>query len=548
MKILIFRSCRPPQFAAALTEVRRQHPGAEVWACGHERFRDELLAAGVEHVIGHDATRFTVLRLGLGMIRRLRAVEADLVVLPLMDDNLVLAANLLRVAAAVNPPAVAVCPGGGALLRLERRGLRRLAIATTLKAPESLVILAQMLHAWATPRRPAREIRPGDRRRVLHIINSLGMGGAQTQFVELLNRTPPTGFTVNVLVLSNEQAFMGQRLLRDDVTVHQLERQAQLETPIDAIARVCRTGAYDIVHTWLPQANMWGSAAARLAGVPRVITSVRSLNPGRYPQWCQWWYRPADVIAARLASVVTVNARPLARDHGRWAFWPHHRIAVVHNGLDVPLAPPDSRARLRAEVGVEAGVPIVGTVGRLASEKDHETFIRALWMLHGQGLRCHGVIAGEGPCEPALRALVARLGLSALVTFLGARSDAHEVIAGFDLFVLTSTIEGFPNVLLEAALLGVPLVSSDVGGVRDLVTEPDALFPSRNPVAAAVVMREALRHPAIAVERAARLQARCCQQFTAARMVERWLSLYDPPAYREATPEPLPQADPRLAA
>lgn len=329
-----------------------------------------------------------------------------------------------------------------------------------------------------------------------------------------------------MLVLSPDEQPPIRRFGRADVTVRVLERRLDGGTPIEAIAEHCRQGAYDVVHTWLPLANMYGSAAARLAGVPRIVTSVRSLNPGRYPQWCQWWYRPADVIAARLADVVTVNARSLARDHGRWAVRSPQRIVVVPNGCE--LREPDAHAAhwLRHLLGVPADTALLGNVGRLAVEKDHATFLRALAALEGQHRRVHAVLVGDGPSEPALRALADTLGVARHLTFMGARDDARRVIAGLDLLVLTSTIEGFPNVLLEAAMLGVPLVSSNVGGVSDLVNEPAALFPPADPEAAAAAICAALDDRAGTAARTERLRERSHTEFGADRMVQRWLALY----------------------
>lgn len=535
MRILMFRCCRLPQFQAALARVRENHPSAEVWALAQERFRDELLTSGVDHVVAHEATRFTVFRLGLKVIRRVRALDADLVVLPLMDAHLPGAANLLRLAALVGARHAVIYPGAGAPLHADRRALRDFAWSATLRCPEGVQILWQMLNAWWRPLERRPRPAPGARRRVLHIINSLGVGGAQTQLAELVAATPADAYCVDILLLSDDGQPHGGLRTRPDVTIRVLDRSARLGTPIDAIADVCRSGRYDIVHTWLPQANMYGAAAARLAGVPRIITSVRSLNPGRYPQWCRWWYRPADVVAARLADVVTVNASALARDHSRWALLPRRRIAVVHNGLDVSAevagAGGAARQWLREVLSVSDAVPVVGVVGRLATEKDQSTFVRALGVLRRQGIAVHGVVVGDGPCAGDLAEIAAAEDLGAHISFLGARADSRRVIAGLDLLMLTSRIEGFPNVLLEATLLGVPVSSSDVGGVRDLIDEREALFPAAQPAAAAAAIRHALADHDRTMARTARLRQRSQQLFTRERMVARWLSLYEGGSY-----------------
>lgn len=528
-RVLIFRSCRMPQFRAAVDFVRSQHPDAEIWALTQEEFRGQVIEAGVDHVLAYRARRIGACRLGPLVLWKLRRLDPDAVVIPLMDAELGPAANLLRLAAVLSPPLVAICAGSMPTHTIGRRALRRLAVRATVRCPESIATLLQMVQALCRRRAKPCVRPPGAPVRVLHIINSLGLGGAQTQFAELINRTPPEQFAVEVLVLDTTGDFSKCRLRRDDVPFSYVGGAGFGDTLVSAVTSHCARGRYDIVHTWLPVANMIGSAAARLADVPYVITSVRSLNPSYCPHYSRWWYRIGDVLAARLADVVTVNATPLVSDHARWALMSRRRIAVVQNGLDADSSDEDrreSRAWLRTLLGREADTIVIGSVARLAIEKDLPTFVRALAAMRRERLEFVAAIVGDGPCDTQLRALVGELGLSGCVAFLGARPDARRIMSGLDLLALTSVVEGFPNVLLEAGLLGVPVVSSDVGGVSDVVTDPQALFPPGDANAAAAAMAAALRDRDRTARQTARQQARCFKFFSADRMVARWLSLY----------------------
>ncbi len=513
---------------AAVEQLRRLHPDAEIVALAHADFAADVVAVGADQVVSHRATRFTAVRLGLGLLTRLRRGGFDAVVLPLMSPQIGAAANLLRVAALINAPATAIGVGGAPLRPLTRPATRRLAALATLRCPDSLLILRQMFRAMFQ-RRPQPIRRVDSPVRVLHIINSLGMGGAQTQCLELINRMPP-GFAIDLLVLANDSDFSRGRLGRDDVPVVFLaERGAFDGTVVEAIAEHCRRGRYDVVHTWLPVANMVGAAGARLAGVSRIVTSIRSLNPGHYPQWCQWWYRLGDVLSSRIADVVTVNARPLVRDHAAWALMNPRRIEVVHNGLEpsaLDIDVPAARTWLRELLAVADGVPLIGCIGRLSIEKDQATFVRALGHLRETGQPFHAVLVGDGASELDLRALAAELRLGDCVTFLGARADARRILAGLDLLALTSQIEGFPNVLLEAGFLGVPIVSTDAGGVMDVVGEAEGICQRGNAFGVAGALAAALREPGRTAARAQRQAARCRELFTADTMVERWISLY----------------------
>ncbi len=542
-RVLVTRSCRLPQFQAALALVQEMSPGTESWVLTQPEFAGDARAAGAQHVIAHDARRLGPWSIGMRRLWRLRALQFDAVVIPIMGETLVGSENLLRLAAAIGAPATVIAPGGTYGTILGRRRVITRAVARTLRTPEPLILLSQMVRALLTRRSPPRQPR-GRRLRVLHVINSLGLGGAQTQCAELVNRTPPDRYDVSVLVLADDGQFSRNRFSRPDVPVHVIRRSlAHDDTVIDAIADHCRRGAYDVVHTWLTLPNMCGTAAARLAGVPRIVMSIRSFNPGHFPQWCQWWFRPADMLASRIATRVTVNATSLAADHARWAWFPARRLAVVHNGLDparLAAVGPDARARLRAELQLPADVPLVGSVGRLSEEKGHATFLRIVHATIARGLACHAVIVGDGPCEAGLRRLAAELRLDGAVSFLSARQDALAVIGGLDALVLASRREGFPNVVLEAGMLGVPVVCSAVGGVLDLVTDGDSRFPVGDVAAGAGALGRVFTMPDLARERAAALRRRCLEQFTAERMVADWLALYEsterPPARRRCMP------------
>jgi len=525
-RVLVFRCCRTPQFRSAVVQVRQCHPQAEIIALTHVDFIADVLAAGANQVISHRATHFTVTGLGPRLVMQLLRGGFDAVVLPLMSTQMGPAANLLRLATLINPPSTAIVAGERPLRTLTRGATRRLAALATLRCPDSVVTLAQMVRTAC--RRPPRVSRAHSSVRVLHIINSLGMGGAQTQCLELINRMP-AGFEIELLVLADDDFSRG-RLGRDDVRVAFLgERNTHEGTLIDEIEAHCRRGRYDVVHTWLPDANIVGAAGARRAGVGRIVTSIRAANPGNFPQWRKWWYRPGDVLSARIADVVTVNARALVRDHAWWALMNPRRIEVVHNGLEpstLEIDRPNARLWLRTQLGVADDVPLIGCVGRLSSEKDQATFLRALGRLRDAGQRFHAVLVGDGPTELELRALAASLHLGNHLTFLGARADARRVMAGVDLLALTSLCEGFPNVLLEAGFLGVPTVATDAGGVREVVGEPEGICKRGNAAGVADALSAALRDPRRAADRARRQAARCRRMFTAEHMVNRWISLY----------------------
>lgn len=523
VRVLMFRSCRIPQFESAVAQVRAGHPSAEIWTLTGAEHADAVVRAGSDHVIAHSASRLSIRHLGVRMVARLRRERFDLVVIPTMNAQIGSAANLLRLAVAIDAPQASICIGGDTLMTWPRHRFRGVALKTMCA---DLVLVTQMAHA-AVHRRRART-RTGPTR-VLHIINSLDIGGAQAQFAELLNRSPRE-LVIDVLVLVRDEGMLRGRLMRPGVAITFLDEiQALGSTPIDSIADLCRRREYDVVHTWLTEANILGAAAARLADVPRIVTSIRSLNAGNYPQWYKWWYHIGDILSSRSADIVTVNATPLVDDHARWAWLSRHRVHVVHNGLDpggLHFDRAECRAELRRELGIGVDAPLVGCVGRLSPEKDQATFVRALAYLRDRGVAFHAVLVGGGPCREPLGELAGQLGIADRVTFLGNRTDARRLMAGLDVLALTSAAEGFPNVLIEAGFLGVPVVSTAAGGVIDVIGNADLLCPCGDAPAVARALQQSLGEPLRTARLADELRRRCQAMFTADHMATRWLSLY----------------------
>jgi glycosyltransferase involved in cell wall biosynthesis len=534
LRVLVLRSCRPAQFAAAVAGVRQRHPDAEIVALSHCGHRESLTAAGVDRIVEIPSTRFGILRLRRVDLRRLRQERFDEAVIPQMTAHHEGHGNLYRVVAAIGARAVTVIRGDDEPFVFNARPfLRYTAKVTCLEAfvwvQRPPFLLALLVAACGVPRRTPE---PKGRRRVLHIISSLGVGGAQRQLAELVNRTPADVYDVDVLVLGSfDGEFARHWFARSDVRVRYLSEWPRLVSSVLEVRRICAAGKYDVVHTWLFMANVIGVAGARLARTPRVIASVRNLSLWKRTWYRQWWFRAADVLSARAADVVTVNAEALVEDHAGWACYPADRIHVVHNGLDPALFRLDRR-EARSSLLAVAGLPdeaiVIGTVGRMAPEKDHATFLKVIQAVRQVRADVHAVVVGDGQLRQHLEAEAAALGIADAVAFVGERTDARRLMAGFDVFVLTSTIEGFPNVLLEAAFLGVPAIASRVGGSPDVLANPDDTFLAADASAAAQRLLALIDAPAAARENAERSRERALALFTADRTASRWFDLYTP--------------------
>jgi glycosyltransferase involved in cell wall biosynthesis len=533
-RVLVLRSCRPAQFAAAVAAVRQRHPDAEIVALSHVGHRESLTAAGVDRIVEIPGTRFGILRLRRRDLYRLRRERFDEAVVPQMTAHHDGHGNLYRIVAGIGARAVTVIRGDEQPLacgagRFFRHTFKVSCLEAFVWVQRPPFLLALLAAACCVPRRTAE---PKARRRVLHIISSLGVGGAQRQLAELVNRTPADAYDVDVLVLGSfDGEFARQWFARPDVRVTYLSEWPRLVSSVLEVRRICAAGKYDVVHTWLFMANVIGVAGARLARTPRVIASVRNLSLWKRTWYRQWWFRAADVLSSRAADVVTVNAEALVTDHAGWSCYSADRIRVVHNGLDPALFRLDrreARSALLAVAGLKEDAIVIGTVGRMAPEKDHATFLKVIQAVRQARTDVHAVVVGDGQLRQLLEAEAAALGIADAVAFVGERTDARRLMAGFDVFVLTSTIEGFPNVLLEAAFLGVPAIATRVGGSPDVLADSDDTFLAGDASAAARRLLALIAAPAAARDNAERSRERALALFTADRTASRWFELYAP--------------------
>ena len=172
------------------------------------------------------------------------------------------------------------------------------------------------------------------------------------------------------------------------------------------------------------------------------------------------------LIAPRASAMIAVSdadARRMIEVEGI----PPRKIRVIPNGIPRPEA---RRAGvLRAELGLEPGVPIVGMIASLRPEKRVDLLLDAARDLAGGGRAFHVAIVGDGPLADDLRGRAARAGIADRISFLGFRADARALAADFDVATLTSDREGMPLSLLEYMSLGRAIVATAVGGIPDVV-------------------------------------------------------------------------------
>src|ERR1041385_2554089 len=299
---------------------------------------------------------------------------------------------------------------------------------------------------------------------IAHVLSSFGLGGQESVAVELARKQRSEGHTVLAVSLAPLREGPSARVFRDaGISTKTIAKGPRVDVSLPL-----RLGAYlrrehaTVVHTHNPHALIYGAPAARLAGAG-AIHSKHGMNPDRARRL---WLRrtAARLVDTYVAVSPALRAAALANED-----CDSKRLRVVSNGIDVTRFAPNSRVRcsVRRELGIHDDAWVVCTVGRLAPEKDQAMLVDAMIPLLDERRRL--LIVGDGPERDALREQIARTGKGAYVYMTGARSDVERILAACDVFALTSRTEGLPLVLLEAMATALPVISTAVGGIPDLV-------------------------------------------------------------------------------
>lgn len=362
-------------------------------------------------------------------------------------------------------------------------------------------------------------------RHVAQIIPGLDrIGGAEQQVILLAPGLCARGWRVSVVVLSGSGGVAAPQLEGAGVELVTLGMRHGLADPRGWLRfhRWLRRAAPDVVHAHLTHAA-WLARCSRLAAeMPALVDTLHSSSTGRLAR--RVGYRLSNFLPDR----VTAVSHAAAQTHLAAGMVSRRKLEVLPNAVAPERWRPDARLRhaTRRELGVTDEFLWIAA-GRLEPVKDYPTLLRAMTMLPDVSKL---IIAGAGQQQAELTALTAALGLAHRVRFLGFAHDLERWMQAADAFVLSSRWEGLPTALIEASAAGLPAITTDVPGMREVLgpaADAARLPAPADPAALARAMAALMQSPA-QIRQAIGAHARqyVLEQFSLSAVLNRWESLY----------------------
>jgi glycosyltransferase involved in cell wall biosynthesis len=315
--------------------------------------------------------------------------------------------------------------------------------------------------------------------KILHVISSLNIGGAETMLIRLIRGMPQH---IHVVITLKTVGSLGNLLQVSGSKVHCINLTAT--TAWKAFPRmwyIIRQESPDIVQTWMYHSDLFGSLVSRLAGIKTIVWNVRNTEiPQGGLSITGLIIRLCAVTSSWLPKAIICCAHAGLEVHAARGY-KQRKMFVIPNGYDTNKWQPPGVCRndVRRDYGLPNDALIVGIVGRYDSLKGYDVFIEAAGLISKSVRNAIFLMIGRhvDSDNAELRNLIDSRGGDANFRLMGERSDVSQLMSTLDVFCLSSKAEGFPNVVAEAMLMQVPCVVTNVGDAARIVGSTGRVVP-----------------------------------------------------------------------
>jgi glycosyltransferase involved in cell wall biosynthesis len=359
---------------------------------------------------------------------------------------------------------------------------------------------------------------------IAHVLTSFHVGGAERVALLLATSQKQRGYPI--VVISLEEPPKGSLTSEFQAAGVMVRQVAKRPTGFDPslfprLLACFREARVDVVHTHNQLPLIYAALPGRLSGA-RVVHTSHGPHPDR-PH--RLWLRRAAAMSVQTFVAVSEATAAFAREISEVS---PQKLRVILNATDLGKVArhAEARARVRGEWGIDVDGCVIGTVGRMAPEKNHALLLEAVRPILGDHALL--VIAGDGSERAATEALAKKLGIANRVRFLGEVREVPAVLSGFDVFALSSHFEGLPMVLAEAMGASLPVVTTAVGGIPSVVSDGETgyLVPAGDVETLRERIRQLCNDRALARRMGERGLLVARQRYSLERMVDEYLGAY----------------------
>lgn len=359
--------------------------------------------------------------------------------------------------------------------------------------------------------------------KILFLITGLGGGGAEKVVVDLAMRMANLGHQVKIAYLKGEVVVQPDS---GDIELINLglESISQAKLAYKNYKNLLERFEPDVVHAHMVHANIFARIARKFTPVQKLICTAHSNNEGGKARMLA--YR----LTHRLADVTTNVSQSASLSFEELGAVPKNGIITVYNGIDLDKFryDPSARERLINELKLSRDCTLILAVGRFHSAKDYPNLLHAFaQLIKQQQSKPVLIIAGDGEERPRIEQLILSLDLQQYVYLLGRRNDIPDLMSAADLFVLSSSFEGFGLVVAEAMASNTFVVATDCGGVKEVMGGQGLLVPPQN----VELLTQQLRHAMQMNEydltaNNKKALAYVQNYFDLDKIIQRWLEIY----------------------
>lgn len=327
--------------------------------------------------------------------------------------------------------------------------------------------------------------------KVVHVINSLELGGAEMMLYRLVGGYDKDRFEMRVLSLMGGGP-VGELIAAEGVKIEYLGGKRGVADPrlVFRLAAALRRAGPQVIQAWMYHSNLAASLASAMAGKVPVVWGIHhsNLDPGVNKKSTIAIANFCGRIAQAMATEIVCCSQASFKVHAEHGY-PKAKMQVITNGFDLGLFKPDPMARLdvRRELGVGEDTRLVGLVARFDPLKDHRNFLEAAARIVQEVPGTHFLLCGTGIStdNAELVSWIDELRLKESCSLLGRRSDIPRLLSSLDVAVSSSMGEGFPISVGEAMSCAIPSVVTDVGDSAAMVADTGYAVPARDPEALA---------------------------------------------------------------